>query len=382
MSAASPDPGVSQDAPVVFWDGYGLDNPHSGVGYHGAQLYKNLQQVGIQPTVVGDYELAKYFDQTIGSVVLSNAQKAKLLWPSLVYRKIKAHSRRTKRPQIYHGLSNINLPVLGRGRAVDRFIITIHDLIPFYPDADVSKAYRRQFQFMLKRVIRKADRIVAVSQWTAAEIRRLFPWATDKVVVIPNGRPDLPSSDVAMLSAPPAAGQVQILTVSRCEGYKRLPLVAEILNRSRDIQAVVVTDKSGKKQLLNDYFHLIQLGKLQLRTGVHEDELQRLFYESDMYVHPSLYEGYCLPAAEALSLGKPVIYTSGSGIDEVCGTEVCTALTRDASPLEWRDAILAKREELTDRQCQAGILAHCRTLPDWKSTAIEVKKLYNGVIPQ
>jgi glycosyltransferase involved in cell wall biosynthesis len=57
-------------------------------------------------------------------------------------------------------------------------------------------------------------------------------------------------------------------------------------------------------------------------------------------VHPSLFEGYCLPAAAAVSHGVPVVYTRGSGIDEVVA-EAGVGLDPSADGQTWAETILA-----------------------------------------
>src|SRR5690606_10638915 len=61
-------------------------------------------------------------------------------------------------------------------------------------------------------------------------------------------------------------------------------------------------------------------------TGVPDEEIIRLYSESQLAVVPSLYEGFSLPAIEAMSCGTPLVATSGGALPEVVGRDGETAL--------------------------------------------------------
>jgi len=72
-------------------------------------------------------------------------------------------------------------------------------------------------------------------------------------------------------------------------------------------------------------------------SGISDDELARLYGESEVAVVPSLYEGFSLPAVEAMACGVPLVATTGGALPEVVGTDGETGLlVAPDDPGAWR----------------------------------------------
>jgi glycosyltransferase involved in cell wall biosynthesis len=90
-------------------------------------------------------------------------------------------------------------------------------------------------------------------------------------------------------------------------------------------------------------------------------------------VHPSRLEGFCLPAAASISHGVPVIFTRGSGIDEVVG-EAGMGLLPGDDARQWATAI----EELLSRTDSAGLCrARNAAAMSWEDVAARTRALYD-----
>jgi glycosyltransferase involved in cell wall biosynthesis len=124
----------------------------------------------------------------------------------------------------------------------------------------------------------------------------------------------------------------------------------------------------------------LDIGKhLKFVSGIETEEIVRLYAEATLVVVPSIYEGFGLPAGEAMACGVPVIATDGGALPEVVGNAGVTVPTRDEKAIAdaiddlLRDPI--KRDQL-GRKARARIVK----LFSWKVAAEDMVGLYARVL--
>jgi len=94
-------------------------------------------------------------------------------------------------------------------------------------------------------------------------------------------------------------------------------------------------------------------------SGVSDEELARLYGEAEVAIVPSLYEGFSLPAIEAMSCGVPVVATTGGALPEVVGVSEETGLL--VEPDNPEALVVAIGRLLDDEQLRARLGAAGRT---------------------
>jgi glycosyltransferase involved in cell wall biosynthesis len=211
-------------------------------------------------------------------------------------------------------------------------------------------------------VAKSADRIVTVSQWTKLTLVKEGVFE-DKITVVPNGFP--------MWNSPaPKSAKGHLLCVGRYEGYKRLEFFATIASHM-GLKAVLVTDSRGIESIKSEFSSLCNSGQLTLKSSLSDQELSELYDKAFALIHPSLYEGFCLPAAEANARGVPVVYKKGSGIDETVefGEGVDSYRVE-----EWAEKISQVMNRDLDLETTLKIKA--RT---WSKSAEKLAGVYNGL---
>lgn len=179
-----------------------------------------------------------------------------------------------------------------------RSIVTIHDLFAFtFPHR--SLIARRREQAPIRRALREADVIFAVSQWTADQIAALFPRAAARVRVVRNG-------------------------------VSRFFHPVEPSSRGYFFSLGGSETRKNSRMLLSAYARAFRGGDPPLVVGASSDEELRDRYSGALAVLvPSLAEGYGLPAAEAMACGAPVIAANSAALPETCGDAAMLVDPRD-----------------------------------------------------
>jgi glycosyltransferase involved in cell wall biosynthesis len=184
-------------------------------------------------------------------------------------------------------------------------VVTVHDAAVLrHPDA-FNRWTRNYSARSLPRVVRAADRIVTVSEFTRDELVQLLDVPENKIRVIPHG-----------VGAPftedgPAAEGEYILAVSTLEPRKNLARLVEGFRRSNldglELR-VVGTEGWGGVTVDGD--------RVRRLSGVDDEELARLYRGAAAVAYVSLYEGFGLPVLEAMACARPVVAPAGRPYSE------------------------------------------------------------------
>jgi len=206
----------------------------------------------------------------------------------------------------------------------------------------LGRLYRR---WVVPRVIRRADRLITVSEYTRAQISARFAIAPEKIRVIPGSLAD--HWYVAAPLAPQARG-AYLLTVTGEAPSKNLPaliLAFAALRAGAPPGAALPTLRVvGIKAPFRPHFE--QLAEragvgaaVQFEAFLDEEPLQALYRNAALFVMPSLYEGFGIPLLEAMASGTPVACSNTTSLPEVVGDAGCLFDPRDVGQMA---AVLAQ----------------------------------------
>ena len=213
-------------------------------------------------------------------------------------------------------------------------VVTIHDLSFF----DQPRWHERSKVLLFRRAISVASRraaVVVCPSLVTAE--RLAHWCRveAEVVVAPHGvdtrrfRPDEPDqgADVAALAQVDprlAAGRPYLVFVGTLEPRKDIPTLVAAFGRIASRQSEALLVLAGRPgwgaDAVNRAIEASGFAARIIRTGYVSDAVvPALLRSAAGAVYPALYEGFGLPALEALACGSPLITTSGTAMEEVAG---------------------------------------------------------------
>lgn len=205
---------------------------------------------------------------------------------------------------------HFNAPTVSR----TPYVVTVHDLILHRYPGDASWAKQRVYRALLRRNLQAARAVIAVSDWTRQDIAQHYgARIAAKTSVSGEGSGDAfwPRDEGAVRAARERHGLTldYFLYAGNAKPHKNLDLLVAA-HRASGVEAdlVLVTGDPDAARLG---------GKgVVVARGVDDDELAALYTGARAFTTASLDEGYCLPVAEALACGCPVIASTCGAIPE------------------------------------------------------------------
>jgi glycosyltransferase involved in cell wall biosynthesis len=243
---------------------------------------------------------------------------------------------------------------------------------------------RRWFGFlgMQIRVARQLPRIVTVSHSSRADIAAQMGVDPQRMTVVPVGVDHdvfRPRADVQRVH-----GRIMVTSSSDVPMKGLVPLLEAVarLRAARDVELVVVgrPRKGGRVDRALD--RLALRGVVRCISGITDEELARHYAEAEVAVVPSLYEGFSLPAVEAMACGVPVVTTTGGALPEVVGRDGETAVL---VPPDDPEALAAAIADLLDdpvARARLGAAGRERVLRrfTWRVTAECTAECYRALL--
>lgn len=253
-------------------------------------------------------------------------------------------------------------------------IVTLHHPITKDRELEMQHAKNRWkrwsvgrwygFVKMQARVARKMPRIVVVSENSIDDIHTDMGVDRDSMRLVPVGvDPDLFRPLDGVERRP---GRL-ITTASADVALKGLPYLVEALAKLRTERDVTLTvigkAKPGKSLTLIEDLGLEP--HVEFVSGISDERVVELYAESELAVVPSLYEGFSLPAIEAMCSGTPLVATDGGALPEVTGTDGETVLSCPAGDADALAATIRRGLDSPELRARIGAAGRQRVLDRW-----------------
>ena len=210
-----------------------------------------------------------------------------------------------------------------------RSVITVHDLNFLYYPQFLTAHSHRYYNQQIEWAVRRADRVLADSYATRSDLVSLLGVPADKVTVVhlaadPAFRP-LPEAQARQVAARYSLPPGYLLFVGTLEPRKNLPGLLEAYRQLLDgnVTSAPLVLVGGKGWLYDEIFERVQA--LRLAQHVHflhdvpDTDLPALYNAASALTTPSFYEGFGLPALEAMACGTPVVVADRASLPEIVG---------------------------------------------------------------
>ncbi len=231
-----------------------------------------------------------------------------------------------------------------------------------------SALYNVLHRSLLSASLRRAQRIMVLSRFVADEIHRYYGVPLSRIELTPPGVSDafhlsnIADEKTQRVLAIYRIPRPFILTVGTLEPRKNLKTLLRAFallpaKVAQDYHLVLVGKTGWRASSLERDLRTHPLADRIIRTGyVPAEDLPSLYASADMYVFPSLYEGFGLPVLEAMAAGCPVVASNTSGLGEAVGS--AGILVDPLGPVvEWSRAIerIARSSNLRNELREKGI---------------------------
>lgn len=226
-------------------------------------------------------------------------------------------------PWVARGSRLVNLAGSAPALACDQ-VCMLHDAAVYDRPQAYTRLFRTWYRWLFRHLSRRAQLLLTVSSFSRDRLTQRLGLQHQDLMVVPNGGDHLQQvvSDDSVLARFGLEEQAYTLVVGSANPNKNVAAVEAVFRRLPDdvnLRLVVVGGLNRRVFAQHDatpFQH--QEGRI-LRLGpITDAELKALYRHAVTLVFPSLYEGFGLPALEAMSCGCPVIASRAGAIPEVC----------------------------------------------------------------
>jgi glycosyltransferase involved in cell wall biosynthesis len=274
-------------------------------------------------------------------------------------------------------------------------LATLHHPITVDRDLDLAHArspwrritLRRWYGFleMQMAVARRISRLVTVSESSRGDIVEQMGVPAERLHVVPVG------VNPAVFHPLPSVTRVpgRLMTTASADVPMKglvhlLEALAKVRTERDDAHLVVIGRPKPKSRIPGLIDRLGLRGAVEFVSGVTTERIVELYAEAEVACVPSLYEGFSLPAVEAMACGVPVVGTTGGAVPEVIGTDNETGLlVPPGDPSALAAATLRALGDETLR-ARVGAAGRARVLEQftWRRTAEGTVDHYRALLAE
>lgn len=343
-----------------------------------------LRQIAAEPP--GDIDLTLYaldaFGQTYPDLVASFPSELVPLTGRLRPLRVVAENswlaRRSRdRTDLVHHMGGV-LPLVQGPPGV----VTIHDLQPFDMPENFEPTKRAWLQRTIPRSVRRAAAVIAPTQFVRQGLIDRFGVAPDRVHLAAWGV-ELPNAEVSVAHVQARYGLPRRWFVYPAFTWNHknhdllLRAFAAVAAREHDVMLVLTGGEGPAERAVVEQVMRMGLSGRVRRTGlIPRRDVMAIVRGAVALTMPSRYEGFGLPALEAMSVGTPVLASNVAALPEVVGDAARLLPVDDAAA--WHDAMARMLDDGRERDRLAAAGRTHVAAFTWERTASETLAAYRA----
>jgi glycosyltransferase involved in cell wall biosynthesis len=264
------------------------------------------------------------------------------------------------------------------------YVSTIHDLIPvMFPEWDLfPRVMSSKLHF--PKLIGDSDRIIADSYHTKKDIIRFYRVQEQKISVIHLGASkEYKQLDDRIVYAVKTKYHLNfpfVLFVGTLEPRKNIPTLLKAFSICRKkipaLKLVIVGQKGWKyAEIFSTLAHLNLENEVIFLQYVPHEDLPAIYNAADLFVYPSLHEGFGLPPLEAMQCGVPVITSNTSSLPEIVGEGGAMVSPNDVQGLADMMSLMLSDDNLRKENIRYGLSR--AQMFSWEKCAQQTQEVYD-----
>ena len=206
-------------------------------------------------------------------------------------------------------------------------VMTVHDIAAVQFPESYSRFERFYSVWSSKRAAKKLWKVITPTEFTKKEMMRVFKMdKLSNTVVIPHGYDkaykEVSNEKVQDVKKKHAITKPYLMSIGRLETKKNTVRIIESFSKLKDnghdLQLVLVGKPGHGFELVEEAINASPYKEDVIEPGwVEEDDIPALYAGAEVFVFPSLSEGFGIPVLEAMACGTPVVTSKGSCLEEV-----------------------------------------------------------------
>lgn len=346
----------------IGFDGKRAANNLTGLGNYSRSLieqlsvnFPNNEYYVYSPKVKNAIQINQFFDLKNVQLKLPKQGK-KFLWRSLRINKDLVQDQ----VDLFHGLSH-EIPY-GIHKTNIKSIVTIHDLIFLRYPAYYQFIDRKIYNWKSKYACLHADKIIAISEKTKADIIEFYNIPPQQIEVIyqscdDNFKRPFAKDRLLAIKEKYHLPNKYLLNVGTIENRKNLALLIQALKLIPEEYKLVAIGK--QTPYYQTVLQEITKNGLESRVLFLKDipfaDLPGIYQNAKIFVYPSFYEGFGIPIIEALYSGIPVVAATGSCLEEAGGPNSLYVSPTDFEALAQAINKIISDEDLASEMSKKGL---------------------------
>jgi glycosyltransferase involved in cell wall biosynthesis len=262
-----------------------------------------------------------------------------------------------------------------------KWIQVLPDFIPYVHTEDTGEGQRtlRLYDFFKKHFIKIPAKYVAISESTKRDAMRYWDLSADSIDVIHLGSFITPKSPRTRFGS---GKIVMVSDIAPRKNHVRLLRAFERVYRDTPTAELIIAGYVRKnvpefEATLDEIKKRNEGLRVKLCGYVSDADVQSLYEEADVFVYPSLYEGFGLPVLEAMACGCPIIASNISSLPEVVGGAGLLVDPYDVEALAQAISTVLKDDDLK-REMSVKSVAQARKF-SWEKASSDYLSLFDAI---
>lgn len=267
-------------------------------------------------------------------------------------------------------------------RVPQPLVVTLHDFLPLrMPELFNNKVINRLWYARQMTAARRATRLICVSQATRTDAIDLLAALPERCVVVYEGVDREVFHPPASDSQPAAPPFILFVggSFANKNRYGALAAFARLTSATRLPHHLMLVGQDGLPDAdLTAEHPSLDIRRVHRIANVSQDELAQLYRDADLFLFPSLSEGFGLPVLEAMASGTPVVTSLTSSLPEVAGAAALLVDPTDIDALAAAIGSVLTDRTLHNRLSAAGLARAAEF--SWQAAARQTLAVYESAV--